>query len=151
MFRGSFPHTIDGKGRLAIPGKWRDLLLSGHDDDRLVLTRFFIDGERCVDVYPHGAWVALEELVMQKRRFSRNVVKFENYYISRSHECVIDRQGRILLPPQLRVYAGLERDVVLGGVLSKFRIWDVQAWERVDRAAEQTMRDDPDFLESLDL
>jgi MraZ protein len=150
MFRGSFPHTIDAKGRVAIPGKWRELLLAGHDD-RLLLTRFFIDGERCLDVYPYRAWVALEEMVMQKRRFSRNVVKFENYYISRSHECVIDRQGRVLIPPPLREYAGLERDVVLGGVLSKFRIWDAQAWERVDRAAEQTMRDEPDFLESLDL
>ena len=150
MFRGSYPHTIDDKGRVAIPGKWRDVL-SSRNDDRLVLTRFFLEGERCLDLYPYGEWTLLEARMMEKRRFSRNVVKFENYYISRAFDCAMDRQGRILIPPPLREYANLGRDVVFAGVLSKFRLWDAQAWERVDRAAEQTMQEDPEFLESLDL
>jgi MraZ protein len=150
MFRGSFPHSIDEKGRVAIPVKWRDQL-SGAGDDRLVLTRFIVDGERCLDVYPYGEWTQLEDLVKQKPRFSRAVVKFENYYMSRTHDCIIDKQGRILVPPQLREYAGLEKDVVFAGALTKFRMFNAQVWERVDRSAEQTMIDDPGFLEGLDL
>jgi MraZ protein len=65
---------------------------------------------------------------------------------------MLDRQGRILLPPQLREYADLTgKDVVLAGALSKFRLWNAETWERVDRSAEQAMTDDPGFLESLDL
>jgi len=150
MFRGSFPHTIDDKGRVAIPGKWRELL-SASEDDRLVLTRFIADGERCLDVYPYGEWTQLEEIVKRKPRFSRAVVKFENYYISRTHDCVIDKQGRILVPPPLREYANLDRDVVFAGALTKFRLFDARAWERVDQAAEQTLVDDAGFLETLDL
>ena len=150
MFRGSFPHTIDDKGRVAIPGKWRDLL-SADDDNRLVLTRFMVDRARCLDAYPYGEWLRFEESMMKQRRFSPAVLKFESYYIARAHDCQIDKQGRILVPPQLREYAGLERDVVLAGVLTKFRLWSRDGWEQVDQAAEQAMIDDPGFLEGLDL
>jgi MraZ protein len=150
MFRGSFPHTIDEKGRAAIPGKWRELL-SGQDDNRLVLTRFVVEGTRCLDAYPHTEWARFEERMLQQRRFGRAVVRFENYYISRAHDCLIDKQGRILIPPQLREYANLKKEVVFAGVLTKFRIWNAEAWERVDQAAEDAIMDDPAFLEGLDL
>ena len=150
MFRGSFPHTIDEKGRAAIPVKWRDLL-STRDDSRLVLTRFIVDGVHCLDVYPYDEWARFEERMLQQRRFGKAVVRFENYYISRAHDCVMDKQGRVLIPPQLRDYANLKKDIVFAGVLSKFRLWDAKAWESVDKAAEQAIMDDPSFLESLDL
>jgi MraZ protein len=63
----------------------------------------------------------------------------------------MDKQGRVLIPPQLRDYAHLKKDIVFAGVLSKFRLWDAAAWESVDQAAEQAIVDDPSFLESLDL
>jgi MraZ protein len=148
MFRGSFPHTIDEKGRVAIPGKWRELL-TPDDDNRLILTRFMVNKERCLDVYPYGEWLRFEESMMQQRRFSPTVLKFESYYIARAHDCQIDKQGRVLIPPQLREYAGLDKDVVFTGVLRNFRIWNRESWERVDQAAEQAMADDPGFLEGL--
>ncbi len=141
---------MDAKGRIAIPGKWRDLVTK-LDDPRLVLTRFVADGERCLDVYPYGEWSRLEERIMEKARFNRNVVKFENYYIASAHDCPLDRQGRILVPPHLRDYAALTKDVVFAGVLAKFRLFGAEGWTRVERAAEQSMVDDPEFLESLDL
>ena len=150
MFRGSFPHSIDDKGRVAVPVKWRDLLFS-QEGSRLVLTRFLVDGVRCLDAYPYSEWTRLEERMMQQRRFSDVVVKFESYYISRAHDCTLDKQGRILIPPQLRDYADLKKDVVFAGALSKFRLWNDETWERVDRAAEQAMMDNPSFLENLDL
>jgi MraZ protein len=150
VFRGSFPHSIDEKGRVAIPVKWRDLLAT-RDDARLVLTRFIVDGTRCLDVYPYDEWVKFEEKMLQQKRFGRAVVRFENFYISRSHDCAMDKQGRVLIPPQLRDYANLHKDIVFAGVLQKFRLWNATAWDSVDQAAEQAISDDPSFLESLDL
>lgn len=150
MFRGSFPHSIDEKGRVAIPVKWRDLLAT-RDDARLVLTRFIVDGTRCLDVYPYDEWVKFEEKMLQQKRFGRAVVRFENFYISRSHDCAMDKQGRVLIPPQLRDYANLHKDIVFAGVLQKFRLWNATTWDSVDQAAEQAIIDDPSFLESLDL
>jgi len=150
VFRGSFPHTIDDKGRAAIPSKWRDLLAT-RDDARLVLTRFIVNGTRCLDVYPYDEWTKLEQDMLQQRRFGKTKVQFENFYISRAHDCVMDKQGRVLIPPQLREYAGLHKDIVFAGALAKFRVWDAAAWETVDHVAEQAIIDDPSFLESLDL
>jgi len=146
MFWGDFQHSIDEKGRVAIPGKWRGLL-SGQDDNRIVLTRYMLDGVRCLDAYPYSEWIRFMEEKVQQRRLRQAFVRFESYYVSRAHDCVMDKQGRILIPPQLREYANLRKDVVFAGGLSKFRLWDAEAWERVDRAAEQAMMDDPDFLE----
>jgi len=121
------------------------------DDARLVLTRFIVDGTRCLDVYPYDEWVKFEEKMLQQKRFGRAVVRFENFYISRSHDCAMDKQGRVLIPPQLRDYANLHKDIVFAGVLQKFRLWNATAWDSVDQAAEQAIIDDPSFLESLDL
>ena len=150
MFRGSFPHSIDEKGRVAIPVKWRDLL-AGFDDDRLVVTRFIVARERCLDVYPYEEWARLEERMSQQRSFNRAMMQLESYYVSSAHDCVMDKQGRILVPPQLREHADLQKEVVFAGVLSKFRMWDVKAWARVEAAAEQAIMEDPELLESLDI
>jgi MraZ protein len=149
MFRGSFPHTIDEKGRVAIPVKWRDLL-SDQDDNRLILTRFIAEGMHCLDAYPYGRWTELEDNMLHKQRFGKRSVGFENYYVSWAHDCVMDKQGRILIPPQLREYAKLKKDVVFAGALSKFRVWDAEAWQRVDSAAEEAMMANPEFFADLE-
>lgn len=149
-FRGSFYHVIDTKGRIAIPGKWREGL-SSREGGRLMLTGFVVGHTRCIDGYPYSQWERLEQQIMSKKRFSEAVFRFENYYISQAHDCVIDRQGRVLIPPPLRTYAGLRKDVVFTGALSRFRIWDAAAWEGVRAAVDQHIVDDPTFLEKLDL
>jgi MraZ protein len=150
MFRGSFPHSIDDKGRAAVPGKWR-ALLQGRDDDRLVLTRFVLEGARCLDVYPFREWVRFEDALQQQRRFDQRVIRFENYYLASAHDCSVDKQGRILIPPPLREYAGIAKDIVFAGALQKFRIWSAEAWARVERAAEQAMGEDPEFFTGLNI
>ena len=149
MFRGSFPHTIDETGRVAIPVKWRELL-SGQDGNRLILTRFIAEGMHCLDAYPYSRWIELEDQMLQRRRFGMRSVRFENYYVSWAHDCVMDKQGRVLIPPQLREYAKLKKDVVFAGALSKFRLWDAEAWQRVDSAAEEAMMEDPEFFADFD-
>jgi MraZ protein len=145
MFRGSFEHTVDGKGRLSIPVKFRDVLI-GKDDDRIVITNFVVNGLKCLDVYPVEEWSRLEEEFRKKPKFDRKVVTFQNYYFGSASECIVDKQGRILIPPLLRKYAELKRDVVLVAALEKFRVWDLDAWKKIFSDAEDQLIQDPDFL-----
>ncbi len=80
MFRGSFEHTLDNKGRLSIPSKFRDVLV-GKGDERIVMTNFVIDGQRCLDVYPIDAWLRFEDEIRKKPKFDPRIVKFQNYYL----------------------------------------------------------------------
>ncbi len=150
MFRGSFEHTIDSKGRLSVPSRFRDVLLS-KGDDRIIITNFLVDSTRCLDIYPIDEWLRFEEEIRKKPRFERRMVQFQNYYLGGASECVVDRQGRILIPPLLRHYAGLKRDVILVSALDKFRVWDKEAWKKVFTEAEEKLMQDPDFLGDLGL
>ncbi|HEY1371078.1 MAG TPA: cell division/cell wall cluster transcriptional repressor MraZ, partial [Candidatus Binatia bacterium] len=79
------------------------------------------------------------------------IIAFQNYYLGGASECAVDKQGRILIPPLLREYANLKRDVVLVSVLDKFRVWDKEAWKKVFAEAEEKLMQDPDFLGDLGL
>jgi len=148
MFRGSFEHTLDSKGRLSIPAKFREVLL-GKGDDRIVITNFVVDATRCLDVYPLDEWIRFEEEIGKKPKFDRRMVLFQNYYLGGACECSVDTHGRILIPPLLRGYANLKRDVVLVSALDKFRVWDKEAWKKVFTEAEEKLMQDPDFLGDL--
>lgn len=150
MFRGSFEHTIDGKGRLSIPSKFRDVLV-GKGDERIVITNFVVDGMRCLDVYPIDEWLRFEEEIRKKPKFERRMVMFQNYYLGGACECALDKQGRILIPPALRKYGDLKRDVVLVSALEKFRVWDRELWKKIFAEAEDKLMQDPDFLSDLGL
>lgn len=150
MFRGSFEHTLDAKGRLSIPSRFREVLL-GKGDERIVITNFVVDGTRCLDVYPLDEWVRFEEEIRKKPKFERRMVLFQNYYLGGASECVVDKQGRILIPPLLRQYANLKRGVILVSALGKFRVWDKEAWRKVFAEAEEKLVQDPDFLGDLGL
>ena len=148
MFRGTFEHTLDGKGRLSIPSKFREVLL-GKGDDRIIITKFITDGMRCLDVYPMDEWLRFEEEIKKKPRFDRRIVMFQNYYLGGASKCVVDKQGRILIPPPLRQYGNLKRDVVLVSALEKFRVWDQETWKKISADAEEKLMQDPDFLGDL--
>lgn len=150
MFRGSYQHTVDSKGRLSIPAKFREVLL-GKGDDRIVITNFVVDGARCLDVYPLDEWMRFEEQIQSKPKFERRMVLFQNYYLGGACECLVDKQGRILIPPLMRRYANLKRDVVLVSALEKFRVWDQEAWKKMFAEAEEKLMQDPDFLNDLNL
>ena len=150
MFRGSFQHTIDSKGRLSIPARFREMLLA-KGDERIVMTNFVVDGARCLDVYPLDEWVRFEEEIRKKPKFERRMILFQNYYLGGACECMVDKQGRILIPPLLRQYANLKRDVVLVSALEKFRVWEREAWKKMFGEAEEKLMQDPDFLNDLGL
>src|SRR5262245_56629406 len=119
MFLGKFEHTIDEKGRVSVPARFREHL-QATNDDRVVITNFFMGSTRCLDVYPYAAWVEVAQRVQAKPQFDRRVMRSQNYYFANAHDCILDKQGRILLPPSLREYAGLKRDVVFVSAAKKF-------------------------------
>jgi MraZ protein len=132
MFRGRFEHTIDGKGRVSIPAKFRELLVEKYED-RLVLTNF----DRCLVAYPFAEWQALEEKVSSLSMIKKEVKAFQRFFISGAAEVPIDKLGRILVPPTLREYAHLERNVVFAGLGKKFELWSKERWqEEIKRSQE---------------
>lgn len=147
-FRGSFEHTVDEKGRVSIPAKFREIVL-GLQDDRLVLTKFIIDSYRCLDVYPQVEWERFEDELDKKPRFDEDFLKLENFYLSSAQDCIVDKQGRILLPPMLREYAGLKKDVMFTGARQKFRIWDKDIWQKYNEDSEKHLAQNPRLFNSL--
>jgi MraZ protein len=134
MFRGRFEHIVDSKGRVSIPAKFRELLAEKYDD-RLILTNF----DRCLVAYPYEEWKALEERVSSLSMVKKEVKAFQRFFISGATECPIDKLGRVLVPPTLRDYAQLGRNVVFAGMLRKFEIWSKERW------LEEIKRSEVDF------
>lgn len=126
MFRGRYEHTIDPKGRVSLPVKFRDILKERYDD-RLVITNF----DSCLVAYPYDEWTLLEEKVSSLSMLKKEVTSFQRFFISGATECSIDKQGRILIPPILREYAKLEKDIVFTGMIKKIEIWSKNIWEQV--------------------
>ncbi|MFA4909926.1 MAG: division/cell wall cluster transcriptional repressor MraZ [Desulfobacteria bacterium] len=146
MFRGRYEHTIDSKGRVSLPVKFREVLNERYDD-RLVITNF--DG--CLVAYPFDEWRLLEEKVSSMSIVKKDVKSFQRFFISGATECTIDKQGRILLPPTLREYAKLEKDIVFAGMTKKIEIWSKEKWEQEIAKAKENFDEISDALGELGL
>jgi MraZ protein len=150
MFRGNFEHTIDTKGRLSIPAKFREVLTgNGNNDASVVITNYVVEGETCLEVYPTDEWSRMEEKIYNMSRFNEPRDAFETYYLGACSECDIDTHGRILIPSSLREYAGLGRDVVLASAVEKFRVWDREKWKAARTKAEAKLKVSPGFFGEL--
>ena len=132
MFTGEYNHTVDAKGRLIVPAKFRDQL-----GDEFVVTRG-LDG--CLFVYTLDEWHKMEERFREIPMTSKNARKFSRFLFAGAVTCEVDKQGRILLPPVLREYAGITKDVVLAGILSRIEIWDKARWD--DNTYDEDEMDD---------
>ncbi len=124
MFRGGSYHTIDDKGRIVIPTRFR-ALARAQDGDGIMVSRM----DQCLVAYPLEAWHRLEQRILQLAEKSDIMRRFRRVFIGGAHECTCDRQDRILIPPSLRQYAGLNKDIVLVGVLDHFEIWSRENYE----------------------
>jgi len=128
MFMGEYLHTIDGKGRLFVPAKFREAL-----GEKFIATKGL---EHCLFVYPPAEWTALEERLRSLPFTQPDVRAFVRFFFSGATECEVDKQGRILLPANLREYAQLEKDVVFVGVSSRVEIWSQTLWAEYSQQAE---------------
>jgi MraZ protein len=125
MFRGWYYHTIDDKGRLSIPTRFREVL-NGRAEDHLVLTNL----DRCLVAFPLSDWRVFEEKCSNFRPFDSDSRAFLRFFFSGAIECSIDKQGRILVPPSLRKFAELDKDVVIVGMLKSIEVWNKQNFEQ---------------------
>lgn len=135
MFMGEYNHTIDPKGRLIIPSKFREQL-----GKEFVLTKG-LDG--CLSIYPMDEWEILEKQLRSLPLTNKNARIFSRFFVAGAASCELDKQGRILIPATLREFAGLEKDVVLTGNINRIEIWSKQKWSEnsnyddMDAIAEQ--------------
>ena len=150
MFSGRFDHAIDDKGRVSIPVRFRDVL-QREDHDRLFITNHIFERERCVVLYPPREWDELAARIRDKARFDRNLQLFQTFYIGGAHEAQVDRQGRILIPPKLREFAKLDREVTFSAQIDHFQLWDKATLERILKSAEESLMADPDFFGKLNI
>lgn len=134
MFMGEYNHTIDAKGRLIVPSKFRESL-----GDEFVVTKG-LDG--CLFVYDNQEWTAFEEKLKTLPLTNKEARQFVRFFLAGAASLEVDKQGRILLPANLREFAGLEKDAVLIGVASRIEIWSKEryegevSYENVDEIAE---------------
>jgi MraZ protein len=145
MFRGRYQHTIDPKGRLSIPARFRDVL-ARYDGNELVVVP---DGE-CLEVYPLPEWERMEAKLREQSRFNSEVREISRLYVSRAKDVTLDTAGRVLIAPDTRKDAGLDKTVtIVGGGLDKFEVWDRARFEEYDRAGQPKLPSLYDKLASL--
>jgi MraZ protein len=125
VFRGTAYLSLDAKGRLAIPAKQRERLLTVGDSS-LILT---VDRARCLLLFPAPTWQVVERDLADLPAFDDAAIAVRRLYLGSAEDVEMDTQGRILLPSHLREFAGLDKRVALVGQGLKFEIWDEQKWK----------------------
>lgn len=139
MFRGRYEHTIDVKGRLAFPSSFKKELAELGEDPLVVTTHI---SSPCLVAYPLPEWERFEERLSKLPQFEPSVMTLRRLYVGGAMECPIDKQGRVLIPPVLREYARLEREVYWVGAMKTLEIWSKPAWnELVEREREKVSQE----------
>lgn len=141
MFMGEYNHTIDAKGRLIVPAKFREIL-----GDNFIVTKG-LDG--CLFVYPNDEWTRFEEKLKSLPLTNKNARQFTRFFLAGAAACEVDKQGRILLPQVLREFASLEKDVVFVGVASRIEIWSRERWDESMNTYDGDMDEVAENMESL--
>jgi MraZ protein len=135
MFRGRYNHTIDPKGRVSIPSRFRDVLRDKFGNELIIVPN---DDGACVRVYPLPEWEALEHQIGERSPFDLEATMLARLFVSKAREATIDPAGRILIPPDYRSLAGLNKDViVVGGGLKLFEVWDRTRFEQYELAHQR--------------
>ncbi|MBE0549510.1 MAG: division/cell wall cluster transcriptional repressor MraZ [Rubrivivax sp.] len=140
VFRGGPVLTLDGKGRITVPARWRDVLVATVQGQLVVVK----NPDRCLSLYPLPVWEQFESNVLS---LPVEDEAWRRIFVGSATEVEIDSASRVLIPPELRAWAGLEREVKFMGVGPNFELWDMARYEA--REAEVIARGRPDALRSL--
>lgn len=135
MFRSSSFHTIDTKGRIIIPARFRDYIRADGGNGVMISN---MDG--CLYAYTLNEWKEIEKKILSAKNV--HMRHFKRFFLGNACECMCDKQERILIPPILREYANLEKDIVLVGILNHFEIWSRAGWENENKRIEKEMNTD---------
>lgn len=133
MFMGEYQHSIDEKGRLTIPAKFRDALGS-----TFVVTRGL---DNCLFVYPMEEWSVLEQKLKSLPLMKSDARAFTRFFFSGATECELDKQGRVNIPNTLVDYAKLAKDCVVLGVSNRVEIWSKEIWENYFQTSEDSFNE----------
>ena len=156
MFRGEHFNTLDAKGRTSIPAKLRSVFIEKYSEERFFITRNFPvitdSGETCrgLTIYPLDDFLKIEknfETAKGMPLVDKN--NYRRHFFAPAVECASDKQGRVLIPPALRDYAGLEKEIIFIGMQSKIEIWDVATWNSVCAQAEKGSSENSTILADL--
>lgn len=128
MFIGEYQHTMDPKGRLIVPAKFREGL-----GESFVVTKGL---DSCLFVYPIEEWQQFEAKLKTLPMTNKDARKFVRFFLAGARECEIDKQGRVLIASNLREHALIEKDVVLIGVSNRVEIWSKESWNAYNNVDE---------------
>ena len=132
-FRGRSDHNLDGKGRLNIPTRFREVLMKQYKDERLMVFPW----QKCLKAYPLARWEELEYNLLNTGKKNPETVKMVRYMVGGVVECQLDKQGRVLLPAKMRIDCGIKKEILVSGMISYFEIWDKTAWEEENRPTDK--------------
>ncbi|MGI5880104.1 MAG: division/cell wall cluster transcriptional repressor MraZ [Syntrophomonadaceae bacterium] len=127
MFLGEYQHSLDVKGRITIPSKFREQLM-----ERFVATKGL---DNCIFLYPMDEWQAIENKLKSLPFTRADVRAFARFFFSGASELEVDKQGRVVLPGNLRDYAGIDKDVIIIGVGTRVEIWSNDSWNEYNQSA----------------
>ncbi|ANX12181.1 cell division/cell wall cluster transcriptional repressor MraZ [Fictibacillus arsenicus] len=143
MFMGEYQHSIDEKGRMIIPSKFREEL-----GTEFILTRGL---DQCVFGYPLSEWKVIEEKLKSLPFTKKDARAFTRFFFSGAAECQLDKQGRVNIASPLRDYAKLEKDCVVIGVSNRIEIWSKSIWEEYFSKSEDSFGEIAESLMDFDL
>ena len=143
MFLGEFQHSLDTKGRIIVPAKFREDL-----GEKFILTRGL---DNCLFVYPKEEWALMEEKLKKLPLTKADARAFVRFLFSGATECELDKQGRILIPVNLRDYSNIDKDAVIIGVSNRVEIWSLENWEKFSLNAEQSFEEIAEKIVDFDI
>ncbi len=120
MFIGEYEHTVDVKGRIIMPSKLRENI-----GEKFIITKGL---DKCLFAYSKSEWANFEEKLKTLPLTNKNARDFVRFFLSGAVECEIDKQGRFLVPANLRTYANIDKEIVIIGVGTRLEIWNKESW-----------------------
>jgi len=141
MFIGEYAHSLDDKGRISIPAKFRSLLSQG-----VVLTRGL---DQCLFLYSREEWRVLAEKISQLPLSQKKSRAFSRLMLAGAWDAILDSQGRVVIPEYLRSYARISKKAVVAGLYNRVEIWDEEQWLKYKQETEQHSDDIAESLSEL--
>jgi len=138
MFMGTYYNSIDAKNRMIVPSKHRDQL-----GGRCVLTKGM---DKCLNIYSMAEWEKQMEKIEALPESDPKVRAFIRHFCANAADCEFDKQGRIVIPAELKEYAGIDKELVTMGAMRKIEVWSKEVWEAPDN---ENKMDSDEFAESL--